>query len=140
MKKIAAILLVVLNLTFFPSSVSAQNKPLACQVDKAAGLIWERGRWATTSFVAKKFILVQTGFTLTEESVAKAFSEVSLSMGASCSTVLSELVSCRNDLGTSLFFDFKTLKGAIAKTFGSTMTTTDYKDTVSVEVFSCTPY
>ena len=140
MKKIAAILLVVLNLTISPNSASAQDQPLTCQGEKAAGLKWESGRWVTSSFVTGKFILVQTGQTLTKDSVAKAFSEDSLSMGVSCSTVLSELVSCRNDLGTSLFFDFKTLKGAIAKTFGSTMSGAGYRDTVTVQVFSCTPY
>jgi hypothetical protein len=38
MKKIAFTLLMVLNLTFFSNSASAQVQPLACLGEKAAGL------------------------------------------------------------------------------------------------------
>jgi hypothetical protein len=50
----------------------AQNTPLACQVDAAAGLSWENGQWKTTRFIENKFILVLKGNTLTKESVIKA--------------------------------------------------------------------
>ena len=65
-------LLVAMMIIFLTTIAVAQNKPLACQVDAHAGLDWENGRWKTKNFTTKRFILVQSGDTLTLESVAKA--------------------------------------------------------------------
>ena len=120
----------------FTNGAVAQNKPLACQGDSAAGLLWENGRWVTKSFKTDKFILVQTNSGLTLESVAKAIASDS------------ELVSCRkfgvriscvDPVGHSLFFDPRTLQGGVSQMFGSIDSGTK-RDTVSVQVFSCTPF
>ena len=141
MKKIAFTLLVVLNLTFFPNWALAQNQPLACQVEKSAGLKWERGRWVTTSFNTKKFILVQKdGNTLTVESVTKAwFGSDSYASQSSCKTSVMGHILCADLSGNSLFFNPKNLKGGISALIGS-IEEGDTRDTVSVDVFSCTPY
>ncbi len=121
------------------NTASAQNKPLACQVEAAAGLLWENGRWVTRSFELNKFILVQTRNTLTQDSVGKVL------------RATPDFVSCRNDVGNqlriecsdvhggSLFFDPKTQKGGISQLIGGT-TSADARDTVTVQVFSCTPF
>lgn len=141
MKKIAAFLLVVLNLTFFPSSASAQNKPLACQVDEAAGLKWERGRWTTKKFIIEKFILVQTGSTLELMSVARTFHpSMPYPGGVFCKTYVDGEIMCNDLGGGSLFFDLKTLKGGISRLAGSVSNDAADRDTVTVEVFSCTPF
>ena len=136
MKKTQITLMIVLSSIFITNGAIAQNKPLACQGDAGAGLLWENGRWVTKSFKTDKFILVQTNSGLTLESVAKAIASDS------------ELVSCRNfgvriscvdPVGHSLFFDPRTLQGGISQMFGSISSGTK-RDTVSVQVFSCTPF
>ena len=114
----------------------AQNKPLACQDDAAAGLIWENGRWNTTSFLLKRFILVQDKNTLTVESVGKVLNSDTSSI--SCRNVNPE-IHCSNQTGRSLFFSPQALKGSISVQFGS-ISNKDNRDTVSVQVFSCTPF
>jgi hypothetical protein len=51
----------------FGNLALAQKKPLACQVDAAAGLKWENGQWKITRFIERKFILVLQGNTLTKD-------------------------------------------------------------------------
>ncbi len=136
MKTLPIMLLILASSLLSTKTASAQNKPLACQGDAAAGLLWENGRWVTKSFKTDKFILVQTNSGLTQESVAKAIASDS------------ELVSCRNfgvriscvdPVGHSLFFDPRTLQGGVSQMFGSISSGTK-RDTVSVQVFSCTPF
>ena len=74
MKKQRITLMIVLGLILFTNGAIAQNKPLACQGEAAAGVNWQNGRWVTTKFETKKFVLVQAGNLLTKESVAKALS------------------------------------------------------------------
>lgn len=141
MKKIAFTLLMVLNLTFFPNSASAQTKPLACQVDEAAGLLWERGRWVINKFISKKYILVQEGKTLTSDSVARVFHpNLPYGAGISCKTYVDGEIMCTDFGAASLFFDPKTLKGGLSKLAGSVSNDASERDTVTVEVFSCTPF
>jgi hypothetical protein len=45
-----------------------------------------------------------------------------------------------NETGNSIFFNFGTLKGGISNLFGSIIADGGYKDTVSVQAFSCTPF
>ena len=114
----------------------AQNKPLACQVDAAAGLKWENGQWRIARFIEQKFILVLDGKILTKESVERAFN-----LGHSnfvCRTTFNGKILCNNDTGSQLFFNPYNLKGGLAATFGATMD--DTPDTVSVDVFTCQTY
>lgn len=131
-------LMSTLLITLVGVSAQAQNKPLACQVEAAAGLQWEKGRWATNTFKPDppKFILVQEENVLTKESVAKALDNVPA------------FITCRNTGlhidcaalgGTSLFFNPRTLSGGISALFGGTMSGAK-KDSVFVQVFSCTPF
>jgi hypothetical protein len=73
MKKTNILLILSLCSIFFSSGAAAQNKPIACQAEKAAGLDWSNGQWVTTTFNPNpsKFILIQTSDVLTKESVAK---------------------------------------------------------------------
>ena len=116
----------------------AQKIPLACQVDAAAGLKWEGGKWNTRSFTEDKFLLVLADKTLTTDSVAKAFK--GRPSNTKCDATWGELIFCNDGLGTSLVFSTKTNKGGISKLFGTTMDGGDYKDTVTAHAFTCTPF
>ena len=126
----------------------AQNRPLACQADESAGLDWKNGRWEIARFAPKpaKFILVQTGDSLSPESVGKVLIEVS---------EIPEHVmpSCRRDArddhvvcidgwggGNSLIFSFRTMKGSRAALLGSISANQKQKDSVSVTTFTCQPF
>ena len=136
MRKFQITLLIVLSSIFCTNGAIAQNKPLACQGEAAAGFNWVNGRWNTSLFETNKFILVQAGKTLTTESVAKA-------MDSSPITVTCKddrpLISCLDKMGTFLLFNPLALKGTIARTLGGVVPR-DKKDSVVVEVFSCTPF
>jgi len=125
----------------------AQDRPLACQADAAAGLDWENGRWEVTNFNPRpaKFILVQTGDSLSPESVAKVFSE--------SETPKHLMPICRRDAGDdyvfctdgynagrSLIFSFRTMNGSRAALFGSISANQKYRDSVIVTTFTCQPF
>lgn len=133
MKKNLAILLI----TLVGMSAQAQNKPFACQTDVAAGLAWVNGRWITNSFEKPKFILVQAGMVLTADSVAKTLSSVSSFVTCKNNTYLH--IECTDMMGGSLFFDPETLKGGISQLYGS-INSGAKRDTVTVQIFSCTPF
>ena len=140
MKKIHFTLLIALSSVFFSAGVIAQNKPLACQSDALGGLAWDKGRWNVTAFPAHKFILVRTGDFFTSESVGKAMHGMPAD-GIKCEKVLKERISCRNTVGGFLYFDPATLKGGVSLLFGAGVSdNSTEKDTVSVMVFSCTPF
>jgi hypothetical protein len=136
--KTALMTLITVAISFLSTNTAlAQNKPLACQEEAVAGLKWENGKWETRTFFSDgKFILVQTKDGLTADSVAKA-------VNASPNRI-----SCKNDgiqigcqdlSGGNLYFDPTTLKGGISQLLGATTTGTR-RDTVTVTVFSCTPF
>ena len=137
MIKILLTLLIGLSSTFFTNGATAQNQPLACQVDKNAGLAWENGQLITKTFIpfASKFILVQAGNTLTTDSVAKV---LRTSAGVSC-RYPGNSIECTDTSGGALYFDPKTLKGGVAQLLGSTEEG-NRRDSVTVQVFSCTPF
>jgi len=132
-------LLTALLITLVGVSVQAQNKPLACQEDASAGLKWENGRWTTKTFISEnKFILVQRKGGLTADSVAKALS-MDFPDQVSCINNLPSNISCQDVTGGNLYFDPRTLKGGISQILGSASNGTR-RDTVTVQVFSCTPF
>ena len=137
MRKIPLTLLIALSSTLFTNGATAQNQPLACQVEKNAGLAWENGQWITKTFIpfTSKFILVQAGNTLTTDSVAKV---LRTKLDVSC-RYPSNSIECTDKNGGALFFEPKTLKGGVAQLLGSTEEG-NQRDTVSVQVFSCTPF
>lgn len=136
MRKLQFTLLIILSSAISTNGAMAQNKPLACQVDASAGLKWENRRWVTKTFLENKFILVQTENTLTTESASKALS--SFSMGVSCRSTSRDIL-CTDTAGGSLYFDPKTSRGGISQLLGST-SAGDTRDTVTVQIFSCTPF
>jgi len=136
MSKLRITLMIVLSSFFFTNGAIAQNKPLACQVDAAAGLTWEKGRWVTKSFATDKFILVQAGKTLTTDSVGKALGTTPTNV--SCRNT-NPLIDCTDLSGGGLFFDPRALSGGISQIFGSTNSGA-VRDTVTVQIFSCTPF
>jgi hypothetical protein len=138
MKKIHITLLIILSSVFFSTGVIAQNTPLACQDEEAAGLMWENGRWVTTKFELLKFILVQTKDGLTTESVGKSNLQKD-GFGVICRNLLTN-ISCTSVAGESLYFDTITLKGGRSRILGGTDTDMAYRDTLSVAAFSCTPF
>ena len=135
MRKIPLTLLIALSSTLFTNEATAQNQPLACQVEAAAGLAWENGRWVTRTFIDGKFILVQSGNTLTKDSIAKAFT---IPAAVNCRNN-TKYIECTNEYGEALFFNPKTLKGGTAYLFGS-INEGNVRDSVSVRAFSCTPF
>lgn len=138
MKTALMMFLILTSSIFLINTASAQNKPLACQQDASAGLSWENGKWVSRKFVSDyKFILVQTNDSLTAESVAKALGhDYANQVSCGKNTIR---ISCQDKTGGNLFFDPKTLKGGTSLLFGSTSNNPN-RDTVSVEVFSCTPF
>ena len=130
-------LIFALLITLVGVSVHAQNKPLACQVDAAAGLEWENGRWITARFVRNNFILVQAGNNLTNESVAKVLN-VRNPKYITCRYSDPE-ITCFDPFGQTLFFDPTALRGGKSRLLGSTSVQVE-RDSVAVEVFSCTPF
>ena len=139
MKKIPISLLILLCSMIFTNGAVAQNKPLACQVEEAAGLDWENGRWVTTKFVTSKFILVQAGNDLTNESVSKALNhKIVDSRQITCRYSRPEIM-CFDHSGQTLYFNPIALRGGISKLYGSTEVGTS-RDSVAVVVFSCIPF
>ena len=137
MRKLKISLLILLCSMFFTNGVIAQNKPLACQVEEAAGLQWANGRWTSSLFNTQKFILVQVGNTLTIESVAKVFNNT-LPSSITCRYNAPE-TTCFDVAGRVIYFNPQVLKGATSRLFGGTMGGAT-RDSVAVEVFSCTPF
>ena len=136
MRKLKISLLLLCSM-FFINGAVAQNKPLACQGEAAAGINWQNGRWVTTKFETKKFVLVQAGNLLTKESVAKAFESTDIN-SANCSYSYGE-ITCSLSLGRILYFNPVSLRGATSALYGSTYAG-NQRDSVAVEVFSCTPF
>jgi hypothetical protein len=138
MKKAQITLMILFSSIFLTSGALAQNKPLACQADATAGLKWESGQWITKSFTAlrPRFILVQAGMTLTTDSVGRALGANPVNV--SCRNAW-ERIECTDKTGGSLLFDPKKLKGGISQLFGVLSDETE-KDTVTVQIFSCTPF
>ena len=137
MQKIHITLLIILSSVFFSAGAIAQNKPLACQGDAAAGLSWENGRWVAVTFPVGNFILIQTKDGLTTESVAKTIGTSSLSV--LCKNFHS-IISCDDVSGNTLYLHTGTLKGAVSRVFGAMQGDRPSKDTVTVSAFSCTPF
>jgi hypothetical protein len=133
MRKAFALLIALVLANF----ALAQNKPLACQTDATAGLNWEAGRWQIRSFIAEKFILVQSGNTLTNASVAKAFDSPETLVN--CYTTATSNITCTGISGSLLFFNPKNLRGGLSNVFGATMES-EKRDSVTSAAFSCTPF
>ena len=138
MAKTHITLLVILSSVFFSAGAIAENKPLACQGDAAAGLIWENGKWEPRAFNTEKFILVQTKDGLTNESIAKAL-RFTHPEDVVCRNFVS-VISCTNKTGMHLYFDSKNLTGGISRLLGNTGRDIASRDTLSVNAFSCTPF
>ena len=136
MRKLGITLSIVLSSIFYTNGAKAQNRPLACQGEASAGLSWEGGRWVTSSFIKRNFILVQAGATLTIDSASKA-------LGATPSNVSCKKntfdVLCTDTSGGTLLFNPDNLKVGLSQILGST-TVGDSRDTVTVQIFSCTPF
>jgi hypothetical protein len=129
----AAALLLVLALS---PSVQAQRTPLACQVDEAAGLNWENGKWRVARFVLSRFILIREGSSITEESAAKVMKTSNIK----CHSGFQGRITCNNELGGILFFDPITKQGAIAELLGAADSMNGYRDSVVVQPFTCQPF
>ena len=141
MKKLQITLMIVLSSIFVTNRAIAQNKPLACLIEGAAGLKWEGGRWVTKSFHSNipKFILVQARNTLTIDSVGKALEASPGNVSCRNDVGYQLRIECTDTTGGSLFFDPKTLKGGISQLIGGTFNSAE-RDTVTVQIFSCTPF
>ena len=137
MKKLQATVLIALSSIFFTTEVIAQNIPLACQGEESAGLEWENGKWAITRFNTHKFILVKTGNSLTTESVAKA-SMNPFPDQITCKNNTT-VILCNDMAGVAIIFDLGKLKGSISHLLGGASQGSK-KDSVTVEVFSCTAF
>lgn len=121
----------------------AQNQPLACQADKAAGLDWERNEWEVTEFKPNpaKFILVLRGNSLNLDSVAKFFNDSERMPTCSVHSFTGQILCTSGYInGDSLFFSPRTMKGARAKLFGGTQQGPEKRDSVSVTTFTCQPF
>lgn len=123
----------LLLVSTLPRAAQAEAATYACKVDIAGGLKWESGRWKVRRLFEEKFLLVMDGDTFTPESVAKALA----SSPATCSVRTGGRISCMDARGGYLLFDPLTSRGGIAQLNGATDMRLNYRDTVSVEAFSC---
>ena len=137
MMKLLIALLMVFSSALFTNGATAQNLPLACQGEASAGMDWENGRWVISRFQTTKFVLVQSGNTLTLESVAKALQTYPKQI--TCREGNPGKINCMDISGSSLFIDLQRLTGGIAHLFGASMTESK-RDSVTVHAFSCTPF
>jgi hypothetical protein len=119
--------------SMLPGTAHAQGATYACKVDVAGGLKWESGRWKVRRLFEEKFELVMDGDTFTPESAAKALA----SKPATCAVRAGGRISCMDARGGYLLFDPRTSRGGIAQLNGATDERTNYRDTVSVEAFTC---
>jgi hypothetical protein len=117
-------------------TVQAQRTPLACQGDEAAGLNWKDGQWQVARFHTSKFILVQEGSLITDESAAKAMNQDFVD----CNSGLKGLITCNTLFGGILFFDPISKQGAIAKLYGAAVMRDGKRDSVFVQPFTCQPF
>lgn len=117
-------------LFFLPKAI-AQGTPLACQVEAAGGLIWDKGMWKSTSFEDRKFILVLEGSNLQNESASK----VMLNAPTICVNTFKANISCTTEFGLYLFFDRETMHGTVGMLKADNGSSK--RDTISVEAFVC---
>ncbi len=137
MRELQITLLIILSLTGFTDKSFAQNKPLACQVDRASGLDWDNGRWVSKNFERRKFFLVQQDNTLTIDSVAKV---IGVNSNALTCNSNKQDTFCTLALGVSFFFSTETLNGGMSYLGGSVSGDQKYRDSVAVQVFTCTQF
>lgn len=124
----------------FCANIYAQNRPLACQMDKTIGLVSEGGAWKIaipSGFETNRFILVlQRDLNLDGNAVARV---LSVAPSVTCQIVFRGRVSCSSQLGNYLFFDPTTMKGGISNLFGGIMDPTNGEN-LSVQAFTCQPF
>lgn len=111
----------------------AQRIPLACQVEKTAGLNWENGQWVVSRFNDQRFVLVQEGKTLTSDSVAKAINGTS----PVCEVLFEGRISCADGMGGYMLYDPQTRRGATAQLLGGTSDNKVRRDSVAIAPFVC---
>ena len=127
----------------------AQNRPLACQVDRSAGLTFDGG-WKPQAFIPDpaKFILVLTENSLTPDSVIKVLdrtdptSSIALGFRPTCKIQPTDgriFCTSGHSTGASLFFSPKTMKGVVAHLYGGIDDEND-RDDIGVTVFTCQPF
>ncbi len=138
MKMCQLFFIIGMSSVIFSNVALAQNQPLACQGESAAGFSWENNRWVTSNFFTRKFILVKAGNTVTIDSAAQALRTKYID-GVTCRTSPSLNVSCNDTSGGNFYLSLRTLKGGISQILGASLIDAQ-RDTVSVEIFSCTPF
>jgi hypothetical protein len=126
-------LVVAALLAVLCSNAFSQRVPLACQVEAAGGLAWDKGRWVAGRFEVERFILVREGNSLTTDSVAKALRANS----AKCEYVRSGRISCNDQTGGYMLFEPSQSRGVLAQVLGGTTDPAADRDSVYVAPFSC---
>ncbi len=124
---------VLLTLSTPPFAARAEGTTYACKVDIAGGLKWDSGKWKVRRLFEDKFLLEMEGSTFTSDSVARVLK----ARPVTCTVRAGERISCMDARGGYLLFDPRTSRGGIAQLHGTTDERQDYRDTVSVEAFSC---
>lgn len=123
----------LLLLALPPCAMPAEGATYACKVDVAGGFKWESNRWKLRRLYEDKFQLVMQGETFTSESIAAVLK----SPPVACTVGAGERIACADARGGFLLFDPRTSQGGIAQLHGATDIRFSYRDTVSVELFSC---
>ncbi|MDD9894554.1 MAG: hypothetical protein OXU24_02055 [Gammaproteobacteria bacterium] len=113
----------------------AQEKQIwACQQVEGAMLRWEDGSWETYGITPGTILLTVDG-------VASERKEGDSTTLLRCEEVF-DFITCRGLLlpSTHIIMDPTTGKLGMSELYGSLSTSSDYRDTVSVEVFNCTKF
>lgn len=131
-------LITALAILLSTSAVAQPDKDWwACQYLESAGLQWKNGQWGVGRFqLESPFVLMSDGNgSLTEDSVSKPIkAPVSL---VECVDLQGGDIGCYDASGGYLFFNTNTGRGGVSQMNGAT-STSDNRDTVSVQAFECT--
>ena len=126
----------------------AESKPLSCVVDEVGGLEWKNNRWESTLFELdiQRFILVLSGNTLEPMSVARALDEEiskeEKNFYPKCfRNKTFGTIQCASGLvlGSMLYFNPKTMRGALSEVFGAGQDRFSEPDSLTITAFTCRP-
>ncbi len=118
------------------SAVQSQDVDVwACIDSRISGLKWENTRWVADNIVPSNFLLVLNGI---DSSVSINGDRTLIECARS---ILPQIVSCNDILGTSLLFNTVTHLGTLSSIIGGVIGPGDdgFRDPILVKTFRCNP-
>jgi hypothetical protein len=125
------------TLLFFISNSALANGQYACMEGMSSGLVWENGVWKTSQFDKNNFILtVRNNQTEIEQKFVGK--DTSTKFKCDRTKVLTfDFLNCVSRSAAHITFDENTLSGAHSRLLGSVASIDKFRDTLSVNTFTC---